>query len=238
MQARVLLEISDECVVLAYAMRHMGKCMIIALGINPLRFGVVELIALALELLKRTLLSKLLLESRLEALLAFLRNVKPATDSHADTTAVVLLDALSAVVDLLDIVEALTRLNCEERKLVPRGRNDFAELSSRHLVELTVIRLLIIRRVESKSATPLGLPGLVGVGQVENVADSPASNDIVMAQQVATGDVDVDGHVSLLSRQRPRSGDRGDPLAELLTVESVTQFQQAGKLLQGRLRQS
>lgn len=32
MQARVLLEISDECVVLAYAMRHMGKCMIIALG--------------------------------------------------------------------------------------------------------------------------------------------------------------------------------------------------------------
>lgn len=31
MQARVLLDISDECVVLAYAMRHMGKCMIIAL---------------------------------------------------------------------------------------------------------------------------------------------------------------------------------------------------------------
>ena len=153
-------------------------------------------------MLKGALLGQLLFESRLETILAFLGNVEPATDRHTNSAAVVFLHALGAVIDFLDIVETLTGLDSEERKLIPRRRNDLTELGSRDLVDLPVLTLLVVGRIQPKSTTPASFPGLVRVGQVENVADTSASDDIVVAQQMASGHVDVDGHVSLLSRQR------------------------------------
>ncbi|EGY18454.1 uncharacterized protein VDAG_08788 [Verticillium dahliae VdLs.17] len=166
----------------------------------------VVLVGVALELHEARVGGELGLGAGHVAVLAGLGDVEPAADGHADAAALAReLGGRGGVVDLLDVVEGLARLDGEEGQLVPGGRDDLCAVGSGRLGDLAAGALLLVDGVEAQGAAPLGLPGHVGVGEIEDVADLAGADDVVVAEQVAAGRVDVDGHVGLAAAQGARS---------------------------------
>lgn len=111
-------------------------------------------------------------------------------------------------------MEALARLNGEKAQLVEGGRDGEAVIRAGDLDILAFGVLLSRCREQAQGTAPLGLPGCVGVGQVEDVAEATASDDIIVAQEVAALGVDVNGHVGLLTAQLAGASHGGQVLAE------------------------
>ncbi|PKS07905.1 hypothetical protein jhhlp_006513 [Lomentospora prolificans] len=198
------------------------------------RLGAIVLVRVALKLHQAAVLHLLLFGALDVAVLADLGDVEPAADGHADAAAVGLeLRPGLGVVDLLDVVEALARLDGEEAELVPRGRDDLGDVRERRLGHDAVGALRLLDGEQTQSAAPLGLPRLIGIRKIENVADFAAPNHVVVAEEEAAGRVHVDGHVSLPPAEGSAPRNMGDVVAEGLGVDCVAEGEEGRQLGQG-----
>ncbi len=192
------------------------------------------LVGVALQLHQAALLRRLLLGALDISVLPDLGDMEPPADGHADAPAVPLQLFLGrGVVDLLDVVKRLARLDGEEGELVPCRGDHLDDIWQRRLGHLAVLALAIHHGEEAQGTAPFGLPRGIRVGQVQDVADFARTDDVVVAQEVAAGGVDVDGHVGLAPAQGPAVGDARDVVAEGLRVEAVAQGEQRRELRQG-----
>lgn len=133
------------------------------------------------------------------------------------------------MVNLLDVMETLTRLNGEEAQLVEGGRDAETEVGAGDLDVFALCILLRGRGVQAQCTTPFRLPGGVRISQIQDVADTSASNDIVMAQKVASLVVDVDSHIGLATTQLARASHGRQVLTKAGGVHGITELQQGGE---------
>jgi hypothetical protein len=105
------------------------------------------------------------------------------------------------MVNLLDVVETLSRLDCKETKLVEGRGNAERIIGTRDLDVLTLGILLGRRRVQAECTAPFRLPRGVGVGQVQNITKASASDNIVVTKEMTSLVVDINGHIGLLPTQ-------------------------------------
>lgn len=81
----------------------------------------------------------------------------------------------------------------------------------------------------SLSATDLGFPLWFFEDEVEDEADPPRPDDIVVVQEITALTVLGTGHVGLAAAEGPTSGDVLEEVAELGTVEGVAELEQGGQ---------
>lgn len=201
--------------------------------LNPdgFRLRLVVLVWVTLQLHQSALVSRFSLGTLHPPVLSNLGNVEPPADGHADAPSI-LLELLRAgsMVDLLDIVEGLAGLHGKERELVPGWWDRLDKVWQGCLGNLAVLALSVDDGEEAKSSAPLGLPWCVWVGKIQNVADFSRTDNIVVAQEVAAGCVDIDGHIGLAPTQGAAAGDVRNIFAEGLGVERIAEGEKGGEL--------
>src|SRR6266511_1284755 len=167
--------------------------------------GHVELVSVSLELCQATLLSKLLILVLFVAIFSFLWNVVPPANSHSDSASIVILSVFRSMVDLFYIVKTLPRLDRKEAELIECRRNSDGVIWARDTDALPILLLDKHRWVQTQSSAPFLPPGTISVRKVQDVADPPTANNVIMTQKMTSWSIHIDGHICFPAAQFPRS---------------------------------